>query len=170
MSQSGFQFERSVLIQVPPARVLEAFFDTRDLGHWWQVVRSVTIARPLGTYAVEWETTTFRDDVLGLLGGAFHGTLMEYRPGVEFFVADAYWHPPDGAPIGPMALEVRCTPHAGGRQTELTVRQSGDDEGPRWERYFAIVAGGWQRALAELKDHLEREDLRLKRWADRTAK
>ena len=26
----------------------------------------------------------------------------------EFFVADAYWLPPDGTPIGPMALEVIC--------------------------------------------------------------
>ncbi|MGE3274766.1 MAG: SRPBCC domain-containing protein [Vicinamibacterales bacterium] len=155
-----------VLIQVPPARVLDAFFDGRDLGHWWQVVRSVTIPRPLGTYAVEWETTQFRDEVLGLLGGAFHGTVMEYRAGAELFVAEAFWQPPEGRPIGPMALEVKCRPQGGGRQTELTVRQSGENDGPRWERYFQIVSAGWDRALGELKDHLEREAMRLKRWAE----
>ena len=65
--------------------------------------------RPLGSYAVEWEPTEWRDEVLGPLGGAFHGTVMEFKPGREFFVADLYWLPPDGDPIGPMALEATCT-------------------------------------------------------------
>jgi uncharacterized protein YndB with AHSA1/START domain len=167
MPTTPLECRHHVLIQVPPARVLAAFFDARDLGHWWQVVRSVTVARPLGTYAVEWETTRFRDEVLGLLGGAFHGTIMEYKPGKELFLADAYWQPPDGAPIGPMALEVTCQPKSDGRHTALSVRQSGENDGPRWTRYFEIVSAGWERALGELKGHLEREDSRNRRWAER---
>jgi hypothetical protein len=136
--------------------VLKAFFDADDLAQWWQVVRSVTVARPLGTYAVEWATTEVRDEVLGHLGGALHGTVIDFRPGSEFFVADAYWQPPEGDAIGPMALEVRCRaqgPHA----TRLSVRQTGDDDGPRWQRYFEVTAAGWQRALAELKNYLDHE-------------
>ena len=68
--------------------------------------------RPLGSYAVEWEPTEWRDEVLGRLGGTFHGTVMEFKPGREFFLADMYWLPPDGDPIGPMALEVTCSRHA----------------------------------------------------------
>ena len=65
--------------------------------------------RPLGSYAVEWEPTEWRDDLLGRLGGALHATVIDFKPGREFFLADAYWLPPDGPPIGPMALEAICS-------------------------------------------------------------
>jgi uncharacterized protein YndB with AHSA1/START domain len=145
-----------VTIDAPADRVLTAFVDPRDLAAWWQVERSVTIPRPLGTYAVEWPSTTYRDDVLGPLGGAFHGTVMEFRAGTELFVADAFWNPPDGDPVGPMALEVRCTPE-GPASTRVVIRLSGEDDGPRWQRYFAVMRAGWPRALAELKRYLEAE-------------
>ena len=157
MPPSGLHVERTILVQAPPERVMAAFFNPSDLSVWWQVVRSVTVPRPLGTYAVEWASTDYRDELLGQLGGAFHGTVMEYRAGVEFFVADAYWSPPDGDPIGPMALEVRCAAEGSPHQTRLVVRQSGEDAGPRWQRYFDVAAAGWQHALAHLKQHLERE-------------
>jgi uncharacterized protein YndB with AHSA1/START domain len=151
--------ERTVVVHAAPDRVLAAFFNPDDLSEWWQVVRSVTIPRPLGMYAVEWRSTEFRDEVLGRLGGAFHGTVIDYRPGAEFFVADAYWNPPDGDPIGPMALEVRCTAQESPHSTELQVRQSADDESVRWQRYFEIVEAGWQRALADLQAYLDAETL-----------
>jgi uncharacterized protein YndB with AHSA1/START domain len=160
MSASGLQVELSVSVRATPDRVLSAFFDPQDLAAWWEVERSVTVPRPLGTYAVEWASTDVRDDVLGRLGGAFHGTVMDYRPGEEFFVADAFWSPPDGDPIGPMSLVVRCTPQTGDQGTILTVRQTGEGDGVRWQRYFEIVAHGWRQALEALKDHLDGESLR----------
>jgi uncharacterized protein YndB with AHSA1/START domain len=160
MPPSGLQIERMVIVQAPPERVMTAFFDPQDLAEWWQVVRSVTVPRPLGMYAVEWASTDYRDDLLGQLGGAFHGTIMEYRPGSELFVADAYWQPPEGEPIGPMALEIRCAPQGGPNVTRLVVQQRGEDDGPRWQRYFEVVAAGWQRALADLKQYLDKENLR----------
>jgi uncharacterized protein YndB with AHSA1/START domain len=162
MASPGLHVERTVTVHAPADRVLAAFFNPDDLAEWWQVVRSVTVARPLGTYAVEWNSTAFQDEVLGRLGGAFHGTVIEYRPGAEFFVADAYWNPPDGDPIGPMALEVRCTSPEGPHITTLVVRQSGAYEGVRWQRYFEIVEAGWQRALAGLKEYLDAESLRAR--------
>ena len=160
MPAPGLQVELSVIVQAPPARVLDAFFQPGDLAQWWRALRSVTMPRVLGTYAVEWETTEFVDEVLGRLGGAFHGTVMDYRPAQEFFVADAYWSPPDGEPIGPMALQVTCRQQGGEHITHLTIRQSADEDSDRWQRYFEIVAKGWQRALGELKHHLDEESLR----------
>ena len=61
------------LIQAPPARVMQAFFTDADLKGWWQVTRAFTVPRPLGMYAIEWESTDFKDEILGRLGGAFHG-------------------------------------------------------------------------------------------------
>ena len=62
----------------------------------------------MGIYAVEWAPTPDADELLGRLGGVFCGRVMEFLPGREMFVADAWWLPPDGDPIGPMALEVSC--------------------------------------------------------------
>src|SRR6476661_5965060 len=72
--------------------------------------------------------------VLGRLGGVFCGRVMEYRPGRELFVADAWWLPPDGDPIGPMSLEVSC--RMDGPACRLHVRQHGFEENPRWRRYY----------------------------------
>ena len=149
----GLQFEHTVSITAAPTQVLAAFFDPTPLGVWWQVVRSVTTPRPLGIYAVEWETTPFQDDVLGTLGGTFYGTVMEFRNGREFFLADAYWLPPQSPPVGPMALEVSCS--VTGPATTLRVRQSGADDSARWQRYHELIAAGWRESLDTLKGYLE---------------
>ena len=147
-------FEHSLLIRCAPTRVMAAFFDPAALAIWWQAVRSVTSQRPLGVYAIEWEPTVERDEMLGRLGGMFHGTVMEYLPGRELFVADAWWMPPDEEPIGPMSLEVSCL--LDGPACRLRVRQSGFEDTPRWRRYYSVIARGWQSSLAELKVYLER--------------
>lgn len=72
-------FEETIRVIAAPTQVIAAFFDPGALAVWWQAVRSVTTPRPLGVYAIEWETTPFQDEVLGSLGGVFHGTVMEFR-------------------------------------------------------------------------------------------
>ena len=144
----------TVHIAAPAPSVLDAFFEPVALAGWWDVTRSLCLPKPLGSYAVEWAPTEWRDDVLGRLGGTLNGTVMEFRPGQEFFVAELYWHPPDGDPLGPMALEVSCT--IDGTASVLTVRQSGHDErSPRWERYYQLLASNWGPALKRLKSYLE---------------
>lgn len=155
----------SVVIKAPPSRVLKAFFDADALGAWWLAARSVTTPRVLGAYAIEWASTDFEDDVLGRLGGVFRGTVMQFDPGRGFLVADAFWLPPDGDPIGPMALEVTCCPitSLGGVSlppteiaTEVRVVQSGFEDSGRWRRYYEIVSTGWARALTSLRMLLEK--------------
>jgi len=145
----------TAVIAAPAGLVLKAFFDPDALGAWWQVARSVTTPRLFGPYAIEWTPTEFRDDVLGRLGGVFRGTVVEWQPGEGFFVADAMWLPPDGDPIGPMALRVVCEQQADGA-TRVRVTQSGFEESARWRRYYEVIGPGWERALASLKSLLER--------------
>ena len=106
---------------------------------------------------VEWEPTEFADEMLGRLGGTFHGTVMEYKPDREFFVAEAFWLPPDGNPIGPMALEVSCEPQRmkNPQITLVKVTQRASEDGDRWKRYYEVIAPGWERALQSLKRYLE---------------
>jgi uncharacterized protein YndB with AHSA1/START domain len=91
------EFTHSLTIEAPSAAVLDAFFDPEALAAWWRVKRSLCVARPLGVYAVEWEPTEWHDETFGRLGGAFRGTVIEFKPGREFFLADLFWLPPDGA-------------------------------------------------------------------------
>ena len=150
------EFELSLLINAAPTRVLMAFFDPHALRVWWQVARSVTTPRPMGIYAIEWPPTADTDDVLGRLGGVFWGRVMEFLPGKELFIADAWWLPPDGDPIGPMALGVTC--RMDGPACRLHVRQSGFEDTPRWRRYYTVIAGGWRSSLAALKDYVEQHE------------
>jgi uncharacterized protein YndB with AHSA1/START domain len=147
------EFDHSLAIEAPADRILDAFFNSTDLASWWHVTRSLCHPRPLGSYAIEWEPTEWADDVLGRLGGAFRGTVIEFDPGHEFFVADAYWLPPDGEPIGPMALQASCTP-LGGRAV-LRVQQSGWEKSERWTRYYQLLSSNLTAALDELKTYLE---------------
>jgi uncharacterized protein YndB with AHSA1/START domain len=147
------EFTHSLTIAAPPAAVLDAFFDHEALATWWHVTRSLCVARPLGVYAVEWTPTEWKDDVLGRLGGAFRGTVIEFKAGREFFIADAYWLPPDGDPIGPMAFEATCATL--GDRTVLKVRQSGWEESQRWTRYYELLTTGFTVALDQLKAYVE---------------
>ena len=149
----------SMFIEAPAGLVFKAFFEPHALGAWWQVVRSVTTPRVLGPYAIEWGPTEFRDEILGRLGGTFRGTVLQIEPGVSFFVGDAYWLPPDGEPIGPMALDVALTEGSGshGRSgTLIRVMQRGYEDSARWRRYYDVVAVGWERALSSLRMLLEK--------------
>ena len=146
-------FEQQLVIGASPAVVFDCFFSPDALRAWWQAARSVTTPVPLGVYTIEWAPTPYRDDVLGALGGVFHGTVVDVRPGHQFLVADAYWVPPHGQPLGPMALEITCQADPAG--CRLQVRQNGYDASPRWRRYYAVVARGWQVSLIALKRYAE---------------
>ncbi len=147
------RFEQSLVIAGPAATVYDAFFAADALRAWWRVVRSVTTPVPFGVYAVEWASTPYRDEILGPLGGVFHGTVVEARPGRQFLVADCWWVPPEGPPLGPMALQVRCQPQDDG--CRLHVRQDGGEPSARWQRYYAVIAQGWQVSLVALKQYVE---------------
>ena len=144
----------SIEISAPPTLVLRAFFDPDAMGAWWNVARSVTTPRVLGPYVVEWRPTDYRDEILGRLGGVFRGTIMQFEAGRGFFVADAFWLPPDGDPIGPMALEITCTPSPAGTEVRVVLR--GFEESMRWRRFYEIITVGWQLALKSMKMLLEK--------------
>lgn len=149
------RFDQHLIIGADPAVVFDCFFNPAALRAWWQTTRSVTTPVPLGVYAIEWPRTPYRDDLLGTLGGVFHGTVVDVRPGETFLVADAYWIPPEGDPIGPMALQIDCAKDPGG--CRLHVRQDGYEDSPRWRRYYAVVSRGWQISLTALKRYAETE-------------
>ncbi len=161
-TRNAIGFDRSIRIECTPTRVLAAFFEPAALGAWWNVTTAITTPRPLGVYALRWYHAELVDDLIGPLGGVFHGTVIDFQAGRGFFVADAYWLPPESDPIGPMAMDVTCTPadRPAGRPaaplaTTLRVVQRGLDDSPRWVRYYEVIDALWTPALEGLKEYLE---------------
>src|SRR5262245_27575651 len=148
----------SMDVRAVPRVVIESFFDGMALARWWPATRSVTTPRALGPYAVEWITET-RDEVIGRFGGVLRGTVMQFEPTRGFFVADVFWLPPNGTPIGPMALEITCrlgVTQDGLPCTKVRVTQGGFEESARWRRYYEVAHAEWHKQLAALKHLLER--------------
>src|SRR4029078_5041595 len=135
-AESSPEFEHSLLINAAPTRVLAAFLDPRALEWWGRAARAVTTPRAMGVFAVEWPPTPDADDLLGRLGGVFLGRAIEDPPGRERVVADAWWLPPDGDPIGPMGLTITCA--MDGPACRLTVKQGGFEEKPRRPRHLHV--------------------------------
>jgi hypothetical protein len=146
-------------VNATPRVVLEAFFDATALSAWLGAIRSVTVPRPLGPYAIEWPTSETRDELLGRMGGVLRGTVMEVEPTRGFLLADVFWLPPFGNPVGPMALEVACRLGVGADgqpATKVRVTLRGFEESARWRRYYEVAQAEWQAALRALKMLLER--------------
>ena len=146
-------FDCVLEIAAPQDAVFAAFFQADRLHAWWGVEASITLPRPLGVYAVTWPSTGHIDPLLGSFGGTMYGVVIDARPPREFFLADVYWLPPEGDPIGPMALQVTCDPTPAG--TRLRYHQSGCDDSPRWRRFYRLIGAQWSEALTRLKRELE---------------
>jgi hypothetical protein len=147
-------------IKVTPRVVLESFFEAVLLRAWMGTIRSVTIPRVLGPYALEWPTREEKDDVLGRLGGVLRGTVLQVESTRGFSLTDVFWLPPFGHPVGPMALEVTCRMGVaadGEPATKVRVVQSGFEESVRWRRYYEVAQAEWQKWLNSLRALLEKQ-------------
>jgi len=143
-----------IVVDIPtaPGRVLHAFCDGDAIEQWWHARRAIVVPRPLGVFAIAWPEGP-SDDVLGPLGGVLHGVVIDIRAARELFVADAYWQPPAGDPLGPMSIRVACAVAPVG--TTLDIEMAGGAEGPRWDRWFEVVRRDLPLAIDELRRWLE---------------
>jgi uncharacterized protein YndB with AHSA1/START domain len=146
-------------IVAPVEVVFAAFFESAALGAWHRTSRSIAVPRLLGPYVLEWPPSDDSDDILGRLGGIFRATVMQIEANDHVFLADAFWLPPDGGPLGPFAMQITFTQAAaqeGARSTVVRVVMTGFDDGPRWQRYLEHATVHWQMALSTLKSLLGR--------------
>ena len=146
-------------IVAPVERVFQSFFDASALAAWQGTSRSIAVPRLLGPYVLEWPPSAERDEMLGRLGGIFRATVMHIEPNDHAFLADAFWLPPDGGPLGPLAVQLTFTPAAtpdGNQSTVVRVVMTGFDDGVRWKRYLGLATAQWQQGLGVLKTLLEK--------------
>jgi uncharacterized protein YndB with AHSA1/START domain len=152
------QLDVAADIAAPVDRVFASFFDAEALARWRRTSRSIAVPRLLGPYVLEWPPTVERDEVLGRLGGVFRATVMQVAPNDHLFLADAFWLPPDGGPLGPLAAHIDLTfasTPEGDPATHVRVLITGFDDGVRWKRYLGLSRSEWRENLDALKNMLE---------------
>jgi uncharacterized protein YndB with AHSA1/START domain len=159
VKETALKLDVSLDITAPVDVVFHAFFDAPALTAWHGTSRSIAVPRLLGPYVLEWPPSAERDEMLGRMGGIFRATVMHIEPNDHLFLADAFWLPPDGGPLGPLAVQITFTPTAttdGAHSTLVRVLMTGFDDGVRWRRYLGLATAQWQKALGVLKLLLER--------------
>ena len=159
VKETPLKLDVSLDITAPVDVVFHAFFDATALTGWHGTSRSIAVPRLLGPYVLEWPPSAERDEMLGRMGGVFRATVMHIEPNDHVFLADAFWLPPDGGPLGPLAVQITFTPTAttdGAHSTLVRVLMTGFDDGVRWKRYLGLATTQWQKALSILKLLLER--------------
>jgi uncharacterized protein YndB with AHSA1/START domain len=155
--QDALTLDVSLEIAAAASVVFAAFFDDVALESWLHTSRSIAVPRLLGPYVLEWPPSDERDDVLGRLGGIVRATVMAVEPYNHLFLADAFWLPPDGGPLGPLSVQITFTPapNAAEGRTLVRVLITGFDNGVRWQRYLGFARTQWQDGLTALKRLLE---------------
>jgi uncharacterized protein YndB with AHSA1/START domain len=150
----------SLDIAAPVPLAFAAFFDDAALASWLQTSRSIAVPQILGPYVLEWRSSAGRRDREEGAGegGIFRATVVDVEPNDHLFLADAFWLPEEGGPLGPLAVQVTFTPTAaadGSTTTLVRLLITGFDDSPRWQRYFALARRQWQEGLDALKRLLE---------------
>src|SRR6478609_3515556 len=121
VKEQSLKLDVTLEMSVPVEPVFQAFFDSAALGAWHATSRAIAVPRLLGPYVLEWPTSNERDEVLGRSGGIFRATVMHIEPNDHIFLADAFWLPPDGGPLGPLAVQITLTAQATPDGTRSTV-------------------------------------------------
>lgn len=169
------QFSHEMRVAAPPAAVLDAFFNAKALSEWWGASSSRCEPRSLGEYVVSWgalagehevadggaaapsrppDVPSLAPEILLDRRGELRGTVMEFRAGREFFVAELFWTREGAPPTGPMALEASCLTRE--LDTALTIRYSAADDAPGWALHRHELARLVPREMMALKGYLER--------------
>jgi uncharacterized protein YndB with AHSA1/START domain len=152
------RIDASITIDVPAARVWQAWTDPVDLSRWFtddargEVVEGGSITWIFRGFDVEIPYPVLaaepgRRMVLGMTDGMVAGEEVERMPG------DAVGAGEPGE-RGPFALEVEL--HETGGRTTVRLVNSGFLDGAAWDEEYEGIDSGWRMALALLKHYLER--------------
>jgi uncharacterized protein YndB with AHSA1/START domain len=139
--------ETSILINVTPAEVIDAFLEEKHLKVWWGVQRSLVEKKVNGSWAVAWEISEAGIKYIS------SGVITSYDPSAHLSISNLVYFNPERQILGPMKLELMADQV--GSQTKLELTQSGYQQGGDWDWYYEAVVNAWPVALEWLKKYME---------------
>jgi uncharacterized protein YndB with AHSA1/START domain len=140
--------ESSIVLDLPPTAVLDAFVKPEHLKGWWGVDRTLIDLRRGGLYSLVWQNHE------NCVEYVTTGIIEEYLPACQLKIRDLVYINPERSILGPMELLVMTTPNDN-RKTELTVIQSGYREGKDWDWLYEAVLQAWPDVLVQIKKYLQ---------------
>jgi uncharacterized protein YndB with AHSA1/START domain len=130
-------------VPAAPASVLEAFLDPADLEAWWKVSRSLVEHKPGGVWSVAWDEWGPEKTHHAWVG------VIEEITADRLVVGHMVMLEPDMPLLGPMQLEIRVEPTAGG--CTVSVSHRGYGYGDHWDAIYQAVVDGWDHVLGDLQ-------------------
>ncbi|HEX5171999.1 MAG TPA: SRPBCC domain-containing protein [Cyclobacteriaceae bacterium] len=140
--------ESSINLDLPPQEVLDVFIRQEHLKAWWGVDRSLIELKRGGLYSLVWQN---RESCVEYVST---GVIEEYLPACQLKIRNLVYINPQRPILGPMELLVMTTPNDD-RTTQLTVIQSGYQQGPDWDWFYEAVLQAWPDVLIQVKKYLQ---------------
>lgn len=140
--------EASIDLELPPQKVLEVFVKHEHLKAWWGIHRSLIELKPGGLYSLVWQN---QQDCVEYVST---GIIAEYLPACQLKVKNLVYINPQRPILGPMELMVLTTPNDD-HTTQLTIIQSGYQQGPHWDWLYESVHRAWPEVLLQIRKYLQ---------------
>lgn len=140
--------EASIDLDFTPQEVLDLFIKPEHLKAWWGVDRSLIDLRHGGLYSLVWQN---KEKCIEYVSS---GIIDEYLPACQLKIKNLVYINPQRPILGPMQLLVMTTP-VGNHSTQLTVVQSGYQEGSDWDWLYKAVLQAWPEVLLQIKKYLQ---------------
>ncbi|MBN1299918.1 MAG: SRPBCC domain-containing protein [Melioribacteraceae bacterium] len=146
-----------IIIKTNSSKVYDAFTKPEHLRKWWDVSKVLIEEKPGGLYTLTWQKDNKSVSYVS------SGIIEKIIPSKQITIVNSVYINPSKSILGPMELAIKFKEQNG--STELTIVQSGYQNGNDWDWYYAAVKEGWPKALLNLKEYLEsinnKEQLRL---------
>jgi hypothetical protein len=139
--------EASIEVEVSPRLALDAFILQEHLKGWWGVGRSCIELKRGGLYSLAWQISDAGIKYIST------GIVKDYQPEKKFLIEKLVYFNPERPILGP--LELSFSTQLIGTKTEISVCQSGYQEGEHWQWYYESVVQAWPEVLKSLKTYLE---------------
>ena len=140
--------ESTIVVNVPPAKVIRAFIDAGMLRAWWSVERALVEPKVGGVYTLAWGVSEKG------FGYVSTGVIKSYDPESTLVVDNLVYMNPERPLFGPMSLTVKAT--KSGTGTEVYLCQDGYQQGADWDWYYEAVTHAWPEVLKNLKSYIEK--------------
>jgi hypothetical protein len=138
----------SISINSKPRKVFNAFTNPNELNTWLRAHGTVVALCKDGPFAIGWCANEDGDYY------ACSGKIKNYKLNKQIFINNIDYYFANKKTIAGLNLDIHF--EAVKQTTVVTLKQSGNGSGKKWEQNFCAVFNSWEEALYLLKKYIEK--------------